>query len=89
MYDSIQDLRAFSQKIFDVVTEYLEDNNTVNDIDGVYVDSDLEISVITEAEAEDKDRFYPIKNLVREENGVLEADGEETDEVASHYYFVR
>lgn len=87
MYDSIQDLRAFSQKICDVVTEYLEDNKTVNDIDGVYVDADLELSVITEAE--DKDRFCSIKNLVREENGVLEADCDEIDDIASKYFFVR
>lgn len=37
MYDSIQDLRAFSEKIFDVVTKYLKDNNTINDTDGVRI----------------------------------------------------
>ena len=91
MYDSIQNLRAFSQKVFDAVEEYLSDNQyTLSDGEGVYIDNDKEVSIILEVEAEDKANYYPIQTLVRDgDDGKLEADGDAIDEVASHYFFVR
>lgn len=86
--DSIQDLRAFSEKVFDVVKEYLSYDKIVDD-EGIYVDDDLEISIIKENEAKDADNYYPIKTLIREEDGEIEPDCDEIDDVASHYFFVR
>ena len=91
MYDSIQDLRAFSQKVFDLVEEYLSDNLFIlNDGEGVYVESDREVCIIKESEAKEKINYYPIQTVVRSgDDGVLEADGEAIDDIASHYFFVR
>ena len=88
--DTIQDLRAFSQKVYDVIEEYLEANDcTIYACDGVYVDAQLEPSIVNEADAEDPDRFYPLCSLIREDEETMEADGEVIDEIASQYFFVR
>ena len=88
MYDSIQDLRAFSEKVFDTLEEHLKYGEVAAD-DGLYVDEDLEVSIIKEAEAKDADRFYPIQTLLRDEDGNIEPDVDNIDEVASNYFFVR
>ena len=88
--DKIQDLRAFAQKVYDVVEAYLEENDcTIYASDGVYVDAQLEPSIVSEADAEDPDRFYPLCSLIREDEETMEADGEVIDEIASQYFFVR
>lgn len=86
--DSIQDLRAFSEKVYDVISEYLKYNG-VSEGDGVYVDENLEVSIIPESEAKDTDRFYPIQKLLREEDGEIEPDGDEIDDISSSFFFVR
>ena len=88
--DTIQDLRVFAQKVYDVVEAYLEANDcTIYACDGVYVDAQLEPSVMNEADAEDPDRFYPLCSLIREDEETMEADGDVIDEIASQYIFVR
>lgn len=88
--DTIQELRAFTRKVYDVVEEYLEANDcTIYASDGVYVDAQLEPTIVNEADAEDPDRFYPLCSLVREDEENMEADGELIDEMASQYFFVR
>ena len=84
--DSIQDLRAFSEKVFDAVQEYLADGE-IADNEGIYVDDNLEISIIKEKN--DTDNYYPIKTLIREEDGEIEPDVDNIDDLASHYFFVR
>ena len=86
--DSIQDLRAFSEKVYDVISEYLKYNG-VSEGDGVYVDENLEVSIINESEAKEADRFYPIQKLLREEDGEIEPDGDEIDDISSSFFFVR
>ena len=88
--DTIQDLRVFAQKVYDVVEAYLEANDcTIYACDGVYVDAQLEPSIMNEADAEDSDRFYPLCSLIREDEETMEADGDVIDEIASQYFFVR
>ena len=89
-YTSIQDIRAFDNTIFDMVEEYLKDNdNIVNENDGIYIDSDLTLSIVSINEVTDKDNFYPISNLVRmDENNMIEADCDATDELANKYIFI-
>lgn len=88
--DTIQDLRAFSAKVYDLIEAYLEDNNcTIYASDGVYVDAQLEPTIMSEADADDSDRFYPLCSLVREDEETIEADGALVDEIASQYFFVR
>ena len=88
--DTIQDLRAFAQKVYDLIETYLEENEcTIYASDGVYVDAQLEPSIMSEADAEDSDRFYPLCSLIREDEETMEADGDVIEEIASQYFFVR
>ncbi len=85
--DTIQDLRAFAQKVYDVVEEYLEANDCIiYASDGVYVDAQLEPSIVNEADAEDPDRFYPLCSLIREDEETMEADKAMVEEIASQYF---
>ena len=85
--DTIQDLRAFSQKVYDVVEAYLEANDcTIYACDGVYVDAQLEPSIVNEADAEDPDRFYPLCSLIREDEETMEADKAMVEEMAKQYF---
>ena len=88
--DTLQAKQAFAQKVYDVVEAYLEANDcTIYASDGVYVDAQLEPSIMSEADAEDPDRFYPLCSLIREDEETMEADGDVIDEIASQYFFVR
>ena len=85
--DTIQDLRAFSQKVYDIVEAYLEANDcTIYASDGVYVDAQLEPSIMSEADAEDPDRFYPLCSLIREDEETMEADKAMVEEIAEQYF---
>ena len=85
--DAIQDLRAFAQKVYDVVEEYLEANEcTIYASDGVYVDADREPSILSEDEAENPDNFFPLCSLVREDEETMEADAELVKEMAEQYF---
>ena len=85
--DTIQDLRAFSQKVYDLIEAYLEENDcTIYAADGVYVDADLEPTIMSEADAEDPDRFYPLCSLVREDEETMEADKALVEEMAEPYF---
>ena len=89
-YSSIQDVRAFDEAIFDMVEGYLKNNdNIINENDGIYIDSDLSLSIKSINEVTNKDNFYPISKLVRmDENNMIEADCNETFELANKYIFV-
>ena len=85
--DTIQDLRAFAQKVYDIVEAYLEENDcTIYASDGVYVDAQLEPSIMSEADAEDPDRFYPLCSLIREDEETMEADKALVEEMAGQYF---
>lgn len=85
--DKIQAKQAFEQKVYDIIEAYLEANDcTIYASDGVYVDAQLEPSIMDEADAEDPDRFYPLCSLIREDEETMEADGEVIDEIASLFF---
>ena len=85
--DTTQDLRAFAQKVYDIVEAYLEENDcTIYASDGVYVDAQLEPSIMSEADAEDPDRFYPLCSLIREDEETMEADKALVEEMAGQYF---
>ena len=88
--DKIQAKQAFEQKVYDIIEAYLEANDcTIYASDGVYVDAQIEPTIMNEADAEDPDRFYPLCSLIREDEETMEADGDVIDEIASQYFFVR
>ena len=85
--DTIQELRAFAQKVYDIVEAYLEENDcTIYASDGVYVDAQLEPTIVSEADAEDPDRFYPLCSLIREDEETMEADKALVEEMAAQYF---
>lgn len=87
--DTIQAQRAFEQEVYDIIEAYLQANDCIiYATDGVYVDAELQPSVISEADAQDPNRFYPICSLIREDEDTIEADKELVNEIASQYFFV-
>lgn len=85
--DTIQAKQAFAQKVYDIVEAYLEENDcTIYASDGVYVDAQLEPTIMNEADAEDPDRFYPLCSLIREDEETMEADGDVIEEIASLFF---
>ena len=84
---TLQAKQAFAQKVYDVVEAYLEANDcTIYASDGVYVDAQLEPSIMSEADAEDPDRFYPLCSLIREDEETIEADKAMVEEIAEQYF---
>ena len=85
--DTIQAKQAFAQKIYDIIEAYLEANDcTIYASDGVYVDVQLEPTIMGESDAEDPDRFYPLCSLIREDEETMEADAELVEEMAEQYF---
>ena len=85
--DTIQSKQAFAQKVYDVIEAYLEANDcTIYACDGVYVDAQLEPSIMSEDEAENPDRFYPLCSLIREDEETIEADKAMVEEIAEQYF---
>ena len=85
--ETTQAKQTFVQKVYDIIEYYLEANDcTVYASDGVYVDTQLEPSIMNEADAEDPDRFYPLCSLIREDEETVEADEELVNEIASQYF---
>ena len=85
--DTLQAKQAFVQKVYDTVESYLEANDcTIYASDGVYVDAQLEPSIMSEADAEDPDRFYPLCSLIREDEETIEADKAMVEEIAEQYF---
>lgn len=89
--DTIQDIRAFDQRIWDVVREYIENQDSyasdaVLAIDSknhtVYVESTKNITDGTEQ--------YQLATLIRQdEQGHTEPDCDATNDIACKYFFVR
>ena len=52
----------------------------------MYVDAQFEPTIMSEDEAENPDRFYPLCSLIREDEETMEADSELIDEVAEQYF---
>lgn len=85
--DTLQAKQAFAQKVYDIIEAYLEANDcTIYASDGVYIDAQLEPTIISEADAEDSDRYYPLCSLIREDEETMEADEESVKEMAEQYF---
>lgn len=89
--DTIQELRAFDQLIWEKVQEYLNDRDCYSSDVVIAINSDTYEVVIDSPTNLSKDfEQYPIDTLIRkDEQGNLEPDCDATDEIANQYYFVR
>ena len=86
-HDTLQAKQTFVQKVYDIIEAYLEANDcTIYASDGVYVDAQLEPTIMDEADAEDPDRFYPLCSLIREDEENIEADKAMVEEIAEQYF---
>ena len=85
--DTLQAKQAFVQKVCDIIEAYLEANDcTIYASDGVYVDAQLEPTIMDETDAEAPDRFYPLCSLIREDEETIEADKAMVEEIAELYF---
>ena len=87
--DTIQDFRRFSEQLADVVIDYLKYSSGIDETDGVYIDEEDNIELITKANLPETKDFYPISSLILEDEGELQPDYDAIDDLTSRYIFVR
>ena len=74
--DTIQDYHKFSDRIVDLVTDYLRFSNWIDPDDGIYVDADNEVTLVNRNDISDTDNFYPISSFI-----VLDKEDDEDEEM--------
>lgn len=89
-HDTIQQLRAFDDKIFDAVQEYLNDRASYAADSVLAINPKTKEITIDSPAATPKCEHYQFDTLIRtDEQGNPEPDCDATNELASKYYFVR
>ena len=89
--NSIQELRAFDQEIWDKVQEYINDYEDYDD-DVVLAINDKNYEVVIDSAKNLSDDYvqYDLSELIRhDEQGFIEPDCDATNELAYKYFFVR
>ncbi len=89
--NSIQELRAFDQEIWDKVQEYINDYEDYDD-DVVLAINDKNYEVVIDSAKNLSDDYvqYDLSELIRhDEQGFIEPDCDATNELANKYFFVR
>lgn len=89
--NSIQELRAFDQEIWDKVQEYINDYEDYDD-DVVLAINDKNYEVVIDSAKNLSDDYvqYDLSELIRhDEQGIIEPDCDATNELANKYFFVR
>ena len=84
-FSSIQDLMSFDNEIFDALQEYCDNREAYPDDVVLAIHPDTLEITIDSPEKVNGFETYPIKNLLRGE----EPDGDETNDIAHKYIFVR
>ena len=89
--DTIQELRAFGQLIWEKVQEYLNDRDCYGSDVVIAINNDSYDVVIGSPTNLSKDfEQYPISTLIRkDEQGDFKPDCDVTDQIANQYFFVR
>lgn len=89
--NSIQELRAFDQEIWDKVQEYINDYEDYDD-DVVLAINDKNYEVVIDSAKNLSDDYvqYDLSELIRhDEQGFIEPDCDAINELANKYFFVR
>lgn len=89
--NSIQELRAFDQEIWDKVQEYINDSEDYSD-DVVLAINDKNYEVVIDSAKNLSDDYkqYDLSSLIRaDEHGLMEPDCDATNDLANKYFFVR
>lgn len=87
--DSIQDFHRFSDRIMDIVSDYIRFSDWIDPNDGIYVDDNDEVSLLNRNDISDVDNFYPISNLLVKEGGKEWVSIDHIDDITAKYIFVR
>ena len=89
--DSIQDLRAFDERIFEAIQEYIN-NKDIYPTDAVLaINNETKEIIIDSPEklAKNIDKYELTSLIYTNEEGQEKPDNDETFEIASGYYFIR
>lgn len=88
--DSIQDLRAFDNHIFEVVQEFLDNKDTYSSDSVLSINTKTkEVSIDSPGDCANSDQYALASLICTDEQGVLEPDCDATYDLAGQYYFVR
>lgn len=89
--DTIQELRAFNQQIWDKVQEYLNDRECYSpDVVLAINGNTYEIDIDSPSNLSKDFEQYQLAALIRkDEHGNFEPDCDATNEIANQYFFVR
>ena len=88
--DTIQDLRAFDETVFDVIQEYLDDIDVYPENIVLAVNpKTMEVFIETPDNCNDCETFNLSTLIRKDEDGNNEPDGDATYDLASQFYFVR
>ena len=89
-YDTIQELRAFDNKVFEAVQEFIDNREGYQGNDVLAVNpKTYEICIDSPSNCDGLDQ-YEINSLIRKaDDGTEEPDCDATNELASKYFFVR
>lgn len=85
---SIQDQISFEEKIISLIDNYLQWNGVIEPDDGICISDELLVSIKKKSDS-DECAFFPIESLIRDEDGIKQADFEKVETIAQEYFFVR
>lgn len=88
-YHSIQDWHRFADAVTDLVEDYLKYSSEIDENDGIYVDDDDNVRLMTRNEAPDESDFHPIVNLLDLSVSPPELKYDAVEELVDKYIFVR
>lgn len=90
--DTIQDLQAFNEILYDKVQDYIDNPDSYAD-DAVLAIHKNTYEVVIESPSDLSNDYEQFKLTtfmrIDEVSGIIEPDNDETYELASKYYFVR
>ena len=87
--DTIQDYHRFSDRILDLVSNYLRYSNWIDPDDGICVNGENEVSLINRKDITDTENFYTLSSFIVLEDGKEWVSIDRIDEVTAKYIFVR
>lgn len=88
--DTIQDLQAFNEQIFDIIQEYVENKDCYPESPALIINTSSLQLCIDGLEDNPGCDIYPLSELTRiDDDGSIEPDADATFDIASKYIFVR
>ena len=88
-YHSIQDWHRFADAVTDLVEDYIKYSTEIDENDGIYVDEDDEVHLVSREMTSDEVNFHPIVNLLDLSESVPEVNYDAIQELTDKYIFVR